>query len=77
MAPGALPHPGRVPDKRLLSPKIRRRRRQSYETLSRNLPIPLGFSILRLLIGEGASSGVDQGGLTTGGCGQGLGRAPG
>jgi hypothetical protein len=40
------------------------------------LPIVLGFSIGRLLIGEGASSGGDQGGLTTGGRSQGLGRAP-
>jgi hypothetical protein len=38
--------------------------------------IDLGFSIGRLLIGEGASSEVDQGGLTMGGRGQGLGRAP-
>jgi hypothetical protein len=37
--------------------------------------IDLGFFIGRLLIGEGASSEVDQGGLTTGGRGQGLGRA--
>jgi hypothetical protein len=27
MAPGALPHPSRVPEQRLLSPKIRRWRR--------------------------------------------------
>jgi hypothetical protein len=40
------------------------------------MPIVLGFSIARLLIGEGASSGVDQGLLTTGGRDQGLGRAP-
>jgi hypothetical protein len=40
------------------------------------LPIVLGFSIGRLLIGEGASSGGDHGGLTIGGRGQGLGRAP-
>jgi hypothetical protein len=40
------------------------------------LPILLGFSIGRLLIGEGASSEVDQGGLTMGGRGQGLGCAP-
>jgi hypothetical protein len=39
-------------------------------------PIVLGFSVPRLLISEGASSGVDQGLLTTGGRGQGLGRAP-
>jgi hypothetical protein len=61
---------------RLLSPKICRRRRRSCGTLSGNLSIDLGFSIGRLLIGEGASSEVDQGGLTMGGCDQGLGRAP-
>jgi hypothetical protein len=38
--------------------------------------IVLGFSVRRLLIGEGASSGMDKGGLTTGGHSQGLGRAP-
>jgi hypothetical protein len=65
-----------VPEQRHLSPKIRRRRRQSNRTLSRKLPIVLGFSVRRLLIGEGASSEVDQGGLTMGGHGQGLGRAP-
>jgi hypothetical protein len=76
MAPGALPHPDRVPEQRLLSPEIHHRRRRSCGTLSRNLPILLGFSVPRLLIGEGASSGVDQGGLTIGGHGQGLGHAP-
>jgi hypothetical protein len=38
--------------------------------------IVLGFSAMRLLIGEGTSLEVDQGGLTMGGRGQGLGRAP-
>jgi hypothetical protein len=38
---------------------------------------PLGFSHREDFIGEGASSGVDQGALTIGGRGQGLGRAPG
>jgi hypothetical protein len=76
MAPGALPRPDRVPEQRLLSPKIFRRRRGSYRTLSQKLPIVLGFSVGRLLIGEGASSEVDQGGLTMGGRGQGLGHAP-
>jgi hypothetical protein len=76
MDPGALPYPGRVPKQRLLSLEIRRWQRRSCETLSGNLPILLGFSIGRLLIGEGASSGVDQGGHTMGGRGQGLGRAP-
>jgi hypothetical protein len=65
-----------VPEQRLLSPEIRRWWRRSCGTLSGNLPILLGFSVLRLLIGEGASSGGNQGGLTIGGRGQGLGRAP-
>jgi hypothetical protein len=39
-------------------------------------PIVLGFSVGRLLIGEGASSEVDQGGLIIGGRGQGLSHAP-
>jgi hypothetical protein len=76
MALGALPRPGRVPEQRLLFPKIHRWRRRSCGTVLEILPIVLGFSVGRLLIGEGASSGVDQGGLTTGGRGKGLGRAP-
>jgi hypothetical protein len=39
------------------------------------LPTPLGFSVPRLYIGEGASSGGSQGLLTPGWCGQGLGHA--
>jgi hypothetical protein len=39
------------------------------------LPIPLGFSVLRLYIGEGASSGGCQGAITPRRCSQGLGRA--
>jgi hypothetical protein len=66
----------RVPEQRSLSPKIRRQRRRSYETVLEISPIPPGFSVPRLLIGEGASSGGDQGILTTGGHSQGLGRAP-
>jgi hypothetical protein len=46
-----------VPEQRLLSLEICRRRR-SYGTVSRNLPTLLGFSVPRLLIGEGASSGA-------------------
>jgi hypothetical protein len=49
--------------------------RWNYGTLSRKLPTPLGFSVLRLLIGEGAMSGVAPGLLTQGWRGQGLGRA--
>jgi hypothetical protein len=62
MALGALPHPVRVPEQRLLSPEIRRRRRRSCGTVLGKTPIVLGFSVGRLLIGEGASSGGDQGG---------------
>jgi hypothetical protein len=62
MAPGALPRPGRVPEQGLLSPKICLQRRRSCGTVLGKTPIPLGFSIGRLLIGEGASSGGDQGG---------------
>jgi hypothetical protein len=58
-----------VPEQRLLSPKICRRRRRSCGTLLEISPIDLGFSVERLLIGEGASSEVDQGGLTMGGRG--------
>jgi hypothetical protein len=75
MALGALPHPGRVPEQRLLSPEICLRWRRRCGTVLGKTPIVLGFSIRRLLIGEGASSGVDQGGLIMGGRGQGLGRA--
>jgi hypothetical protein len=64
MAPGALPHPGRVPEQRLLSPKICLRRRRRCRTVLGKTPIDLGFSVGRLLIGEGVSSEVDQGGLT-------------
>jgi hypothetical protein len=74
MAPGALPHPGRVPEQRLLSPKICLRRWRSCGTVLGKMPIDLGFSVGRLLIGEAASSEVDQGGLTMDGrdllCGQ-------
>jgi hypothetical protein len=75
MASGALPRPGKVPEQRLLSPEIRRRRRRSYETVLKISPTPLGFSVPRLYIGEGASSGGCQGLLTHRGRGQGLGHA--
>jgi hypothetical protein len=65
-----------VLEQRLLSPEIRRWRRRSYRTVSQKSPIVLGFSVERLLIGEGSSSGGGPGGLTMGGRGQGLGRAP-
>jgi hypothetical protein len=64
-----------VPEQRLLSPEIHRRWRRSYGTLSGKLPNPLGFSVPRLLIGEGVMSEVAPGLLTPGWRGQGLGRA--
>jgi hypothetical protein len=70
MAPGALPHPGRVSEQRLLSPEIHQWRRRSCETVLGKTPIDLGFFVLKLFIGERASSEVDQGGLTTRGRGQ-------
>jgi hypothetical protein len=76
MASGALPRPGRVPEQRLLSPAICRRWRRSCGSLLEILSIDLGFYVGRLLIGEGSSSGGDQGGLTIGGRSQGVGRAP-
>jgi hypothetical protein len=76
MASGALLHPGRVPEQRLLTPEICLRWRQRCGIILGKTPIVLGFSVGRLFIGEGASSEVDQGGLTMGGHGQGLGRAP-
>jgi hypothetical protein len=76
MAPGALLHPDWVPEQRLLSPKICLQRRRRCGTVMGKIPIVLGFSIGRLFIGKGASSGGDQGGHTIGGRGQGLGHAP-
>jgi hypothetical protein len=60
-APGALPRPGRVPEQRLLSPEICLQRRRHCGTILGKTPIVLGFFVGRLFIGEGASSGVDQG----------------
>jgi hypothetical protein len=76
MAPGALPCPGRVLEQRLLSPEICLQWRRRCRIVLGKTLIILGFFVGRPFIGEGASSGVDQGGLTTGGHGQGLGRAP-
>jgi hypothetical protein len=61
MAPGALPHPGRVPEQRLLSPEIGLRRRQRCGTFLGETPIDLGFSRRRLFIGGGAMSEGSQG----------------
>jgi hypothetical protein len=69
MAPGALPRPGRVPEQRLLSPKICLRRWRRCRTVLGKTPIVLGFSVGRLFIGGEAASEGHQGGLTTPGRG--------
>jgi hypothetical protein len=66
MALGALPRPGRVPEQRLMSPKICRWRRRSCGTSSRKLPIHLGFSVERLYIGGEVAPESDQGAHTIG-----------
>jgi hypothetical protein len=43
MAPGALSHPDRVPELRLLSPEIGLQLQQRYGTLLGKTPIYLGF----------------------------------
>jgi hypothetical protein len=54
MAPGALPHPGKVPEQRLLSPEIGLRQWRRCRTLLGETLIDLGFLRRRLLIDEGA-----------------------
>jgi hypothetical protein len=61
MAPGALPRPGRVPEQRLLSPKICLRWRQCCGTILGKTPIDLGFFVRRLFIGGEAASEGHQG----------------
>jgi hypothetical protein len=55
-----------VPEQRLLSPEIRRRRRRSYGTVLEISMTPLGFFVPRLYIGEGALLEGSQGLLTPG-----------
>ena len=74
VTPGAIPRPGGMPEQRLLSPEICLRRRRSCGTVLEKSSTPLGFSVLRLYIGEGASSGGSQGLLIPEWRGQGLGR---
>jgi hypothetical protein len=76
MAPVVLPRPGRVPEHRLLSSKISQRWQRSCRTLLKILPIVLGFSAVRLFIGEGASSGGDQGVSPQGGAARGWATPP-
>jgi hypothetical protein len=56
MAPGVLPHPGKVSEQRFLSSKIGLRLRRRCGTLLGEMPFDLGFLCRRLLIGEGALS---------------------
>jgi hypothetical protein len=56
MAPGALPHPGRVPKQRFLSLEIGLRWRRHCGTFLGETPIHLGFSCQRLFIGGGEMS---------------------
>jgi hypothetical protein len=72
---GGTSRPVRVPEQRLLSPEIWLRRWRRCGTVQEISPTPLGFSVPRLYIGEGASSGVAPGFLTPRRRGQGLGRA--
>jgi hypothetical protein len=44
MAPGALPHPNKVPEQRVLSPEIGLRRWRRYETFLGEKLIALGLS---------------------------------
>jgi hypothetical protein len=48
MAPGALPHPGRVPEQRHLSPEIGLQWRRRCGTFLGKTPTDLGFSLRRL-----------------------------
>jgi hypothetical protein len=52
IAPGALPRPGKVPEQRLLSPKIGLRWWWHCGTLLGETPIHLGFSRQRHFIGR-------------------------
>jgi hypothetical protein len=56
MAQGAIPHPGRVPEQRLLPPEIGLRRWTRCGALSGKTPIDLRFLRRRLYIGGVAMS---------------------
>jgi hypothetical protein len=64
-----------VSEHRLLSPEICLRWQRRCGTVLGKTSTLLGFSVPRLYIGEGASSGGCQGALTRRGRGQGPGRA--
>jgi hypothetical protein len=75
MAPGALPHPGRVSEQRLLSLEIGLQQWRRCGTILGKTLIVFGFSVRRLYIGGEAASEVDQGNHTIGPCGPRVGRA--
>jgi hypothetical protein len=75
MALGAIPRPVRVPEQRLLSPKLCLQWRRHCGTFLGEMPIHLGFFHRRLFIGGGAMSEGTQGTHTTGWRGQGGTRA--
>jgi hypothetical protein len=65
MAPGAIPHPCRVSEQKLLSPEISLRWRQRCGTFRGSMPIDLGFSHRRDYIGGRAMSEGGLGAHTT------------
>jgi hypothetical protein len=71
MAPGAIPSPGRVPEQRLLSPKIGLRWRRHCRTFHGSMLDYLGFSRRRDFIGGRAMSEGALGAHTTWWHGQG------
>jgi hypothetical protein len=75
MTPGAIPHPGRVPEQRLMSPKLRLRRRRRCETFRGWIQDDLGFSCRRQFIGRRAMPEGTQGAYTIAWRGQGGTRA--
>jgi hypothetical protein len=77
MAPGAIPRPGRVPEQRLISPKIGLQRRWHCDTFLGETLIHLGFSHQRLNIGGGAMLKGTRGSHTIGWRAQGAPTPPG
>jgi hypothetical protein len=65
MAPGAIPHPDRVPEQRLLSPKLHLQWRRRCRTFYRWMLIVLGFSHRSHFIGGRAMSEGTRGAQTT------------
>jgi hypothetical protein len=76
MAPGAIPHLGRVPEQRLLSPELRLQWWQRCGTFRGWMSIPLGFSRRREFIGGRAMSEGTQGPTPPGGVARGDPRHP-